>query len=195
MKLPWADVDLDGGYVVTRAEHNKAGRDERLPLHPVAVEQLGPVRGGFTAEVFPWPHHRRPLDEQWYGIQAAAGVRKPYHGFHDFRRSFATYNAEGLGAETLERMMRHQSYATTQRYIRMAEDLSPATAKLFVPDALAGKGKAGGKRRKGDAAVVWRFPGDTAGRTAARSHPGKRRNRRPGWRLLTVGSPGIEPGT
>lgn len=143
LQLGWADVDLEHGFVVTRAETNKAGRDERLPLHPVAVEALRPLRAGFSPVVFPWPHGARQLYDEFADVQRAAGFGKPFYGFHDFRRAFATYNAAGLGADTLQRMMRHVSFETTRRYIRLAEDLSPVKAKLFVPDVLnpaAGRG-------------------------------------------------------
>jgi integrase len=58
------------------------------------------------------------------------------YGFHDLRRGFATVNARSLGAEALQRLMRHKSYTTTQLYVNMANQLNDAVKSLHVPDAL-----------------------------------------------------------
>jgi integrase len=52
------------------------------------------------------------------------------YSFHDLRRSFATLNAENLGSDVLQRLMRHQSYATTQRYINMAKQVNSSVAAI-----------------------------------------------------------------
>ena len=59
------------------------------------------------------------------------------YGFHDVRRAFATENASGVSAVELQALMRHKSFATTQKYINMAKQLQGGTeAKLFVPPVL-----------------------------------------------------------
>ena len=59
------------------------------------------------------------------------------YGFHDIRRAFATTNAPQLSAVELQGLMRHKSYQTTQKYIRMAEMVSSSSAdKLAVPAVL-----------------------------------------------------------
>ena len=85
---------------------------------------------------------------QFWRIQEAAGIRlscdgKHKHtpachvyGFHDCRRAFATVNAETQSADALQRLMRHRSYSTTQRYINMAHQMNGAVEKLFVPPIL-----------------------------------------------------------
>ena len=66
------DVDLDGGFALSRAEDNKGKRDQRIPLHPLAIEHLRRIVN-FSPLVFDWEHGRRaPFDEFW-AIQAAAG--------------------------------------------------------------------------------------------------------------------------
>ena len=45
-------------------------------------------------------------------------------------------NAETLSADTLQRLMRHQSYVTTQKYINMSSRLNSAVETLHVPDVL-----------------------------------------------------------
>ena len=143
--LTWDDVPLDGGHAITRHDTNKGKRDERVPLHPVVVEHLrklvdlGPV-------VFPWPHNRRMLYDQFGRIQDAAGIELPCpekhehteacyrYGFHNLRRAFATMNAPRLTGDALQALMRHKSYATTQRYINMARQLDDSVKVLYVPD-------------------------------------------------------------
>jgi len=82
--------------------------------------------------VFNWPHRRKTLWEHLNKIQTKAGLKKvcrkshvhseqcQFYGFHDFRRGFATENAGNVSASELQTLMRHSSYATTQRYINMA---------------------------------------------------------------------------
>jgi len=142
-----SDLDLDAGVAITRAETNKAKRDELVPLHPVVVEHL---RGlvSYTEDVFPWPHHRRTLDVEFAKVQKSAGVHLPcpedhehtdacyLYSFHDFRRAFATMNAATLSAEALQSLMRHQSYQTTQKYVNMGQHLAGSVDRLHVPAVL-----------------------------------------------------------
>jgi integrase len=62
---------------------------------------------------------------------------EPY-GFHDFRRIFATVNADGLSQDVLQQLMRHRSAATTALYIALSKQrrLSSSTELLSVPDFL-----------------------------------------------------------
>ena len=66
------------------------------------------------------------------------------YGFHDLRRAFAMMNADKLSADALQALMRHKSYATTQKYINMTRQMDAAVAGLHVPEVLKGKA-AGGK--------------------------------------------------
>jgi integrase len=141
------DLDLDTGTAVTRHGDNKGKRDELVPLHPVVVDHLKRIKS-FEPLVFPWYCGRERLWEEFQRIQEAAGIHLPCHekhehtprchiyGFHDLRRAFATENADTLSADALQRLMRHKSYTTTQRYINMADKLKGAVDKLHVPDAL-----------------------------------------------------------
>src|SRR5207248_202981 len=72
-------------------------------------------------------HHDTP--EEFQRIQASAEINLPcreqhehteachFYGFHDFRRAFATMNADNLTADALQALMRHKSYQTTRVYI------------------------------------------------------------------------------
>jgi integrase len=144
LRLLWANVDIEGGSVITRHTTNKGKRDERTPMPPVAIDHLRRIRD-FAPEVFRWPHHRRTLDTEWHTIQTAAGIhlacphdhthRDACHlyGFHDLRRAFATNNYARMTAEELQRRMRHKSFATTRRYIRLAESSAATAEQIHVP--------------------------------------------------------------
>lgn len=144
------DLDLEEGTAITRAEDNKGERDDRVKLHPVVIAHLRKLKG-FTPAVFPWHQTQRGLFEEFTRIQELAGIRLPCseahthsrfcytYGFHDLRRAFASMNADRLTADALQALMRHKSYATTQRYINMARQLDSAVDSLFVPDVLNGQ--------------------------------------------------------
>jgi integrase len=141
------DVDFEAGTVLTRAEDNKGKRDQRIPLHPLAIEHLRQVPG-FSPVLFPWNHARRILFKQFIDIHRTAklkftGPRKHY-GFHDLRRAFATMNADRLTPDALQHLMQHKDYKTTQRYINMARQMNTAVAGLYVPDLSAAKKAIGG---------------------------------------------------
>jgi integrase len=141
------DLDLDAGSAITRAEDNKGKRDELTPLHPVVVDHLSKIVS-FDPKVFTWPKGREALWVEFHRIQKAAGIKLPCriehehtdachaYGFHDFRRAFATVNAETLTADALQKLMRHKSYTTTQRYINLAQQVNKAVENLHVPDVL-----------------------------------------------------------
>lgn len=147
------DVDLEAGFAITRWEDNKGKRDERIKLQPVVVEHLRKL-AGFDPCVFPWNRNARALLTEFARIQEAAGIKLPCNGkhkhtrfcyvysFHDLRRAFATMNADRLTADALQKLMRHKSYQTTQRYIAMARQMDEAVALVFVPDVLKKQGSA-----------------------------------------------------
>jgi integrase len=144
------DIDLEAGTAITRAKDNKGKRDAVLPLHPVVIEHLSSL-GAFSPLMFPWPHSRRKLYDEFHAIQNAAGINLPcdgnhahtaachLYGFHDTRRAFATMNAANMTGDALQKLMRHRSYTTTQRYINLAGQVNAAVPALFVPPKLAGK--------------------------------------------------------
>jgi integrase len=136
MALRWEDVDLERCTALSRAADNKGKRDQKIPLHPLVVEHIAKLKG-FAPHVFNHPYDRRRLYKDFYAIQDAAGVKpeggKAHYGFHDLRRAFATMNADRLTPDALQQLMQHRDYQTTQRYINMARQLTPAVQSLYVP--------------------------------------------------------------
>ena len=138
------DVNLETGLAKSRAEDTKGKRDQLVVLHPVVLEHLRKVPS-FDSVFFPWNNARRMLYEQFARIQEKAGVKaagKDRYGFHDLRRAFATMNAERLTPDALQALMQHKDYKTTQRYIAIARQLTPAVGNLFVPDVTNPSSKA-----------------------------------------------------
>lgn len=144
------DVDLKAGHAITRHDDNKGRRDEMIPLHAVVIEHLRPIISSDPL-IFPWYHSRELVWTQFHRIQEAAGIHLPcpddhehtprcyVYGFHDLRRAFATLNAGSMTADALQKLMRHKSYTTTQRYINLADQLHQAVDNLHVPDVLRPK--------------------------------------------------------
>jgi integrase len=92
----------------------------------------------FHPVIFPWPYNRRRLFVHFNEIQAAGGLvdgeGKAKYGLHDLRRAFATMNADGLSADTLQVRMQHKGYTTTQVYINVARQMKPTAEGLFAPE-------------------------------------------------------------
>ncbi len=86
----------------------------------------------FRDEVFTWDADLKALYAEWHRLQEFAGVASA-HGFHDLRRSFASWNVDRMSGESLQRLMRHKTYATTQLYINLANKLNAAAADVFIP--------------------------------------------------------------
>ena len=140
-------MSLDEEQAITRHSDNKGQRDDLVPLHPVVVDHLRKIID-FGPLVFAWPHHERTLWVDFGRIQDAAGIHLPCHekhehspachryGFHDLRRAFATMNADTMSADALQKLMRHRSYTTTQRYINLAGQVKRSVEKLHVPEVL-----------------------------------------------------------
>lgn len=136
LSLCRGDLNLATGELFSAGEDNKGGRDVKLVLPALAVEHLGRLPS-FAETLFPWPHRQATLWREFHRVQDAAGVkpeRKPYYGFHDLRRAFATLNADRLTPDALQRLMQHRDRQTTQRYINMGRQLRPAAENVFVPD-------------------------------------------------------------
>ncbi|MBM4073527.1 MAG: site-specific integrase [Planctomycetes bacterium] len=153
LALKRADLDLEAGNAITRADDNKGKRDELVKLHVVVVDHLRKL-ASFDPHVFPWNHNKTTLYGQFAEIQEAAKIKLPcqarhehtrfchVYGFHDFRRALATMNADKLTPDALQALMRHKSYSTTQRYIAIARQMDAAVAGLHVPEVLKVKGLA-----------------------------------------------------
>ena len=162
LALRWEDVDLDRGVVWSRGRDNKGKRDMQHDVQG-AVEFLR-LLPRIDPRVFPWNHHARRLHVAFHAIQRAAGIflltcpEKHDHtpachvyGFHDVRRSHATYNYGKVSDRALQQQMGHASFATTQQYIRYAELHQTDAYPAHLPLALqSGEGRTQQRENSGN---------------------------------------------
>jgi integrase len=129
LSIRWSDIDFDAGTIRLRAETTKGKRDEILAVTPRVFEHLLELpkkgEGPFVCQRNRW------LWERASRIAKAAGLAR--FGFHDLRRGFATQNADRFSGPILQRLMRHKSFATTQRYLSLADRLRSKPPDVFVP--------------------------------------------------------------
>ncbi|MCY4648192.1 MAG: site-specific integrase [Gammaproteobacteria bacterium] len=100
-QLPWSDVDLVGGVVRWRAEHEKTGYEHRTPITAEAVAALEEARkrnpGIGNTPVLPAPTDPSVCLSGirayvwWKRAEKLAGLEpKPGRGWHSLRRKFAS---------------------------------------------------------------------------------------------------------
>ena len=100
-QLLWADIDLDGGVVRWRAEHEKTGYEHRTPVTAEAVAALEEARerssGLADAPVLPAPRDPsrcagRTLVRFWWNKAQKLAALEPRRGrgWHSLRRKFAS---------------------------------------------------------------------------------------------------------
>ena len=100
-QLRWSDIDLEGGVVRWRAEHDKSGYEHRTPVTAEALAALEEARkrnpGIGDAPVLPSPWDRSRCvscswtQRWWEKAVALAGLEsKRGRGWHSLRRKFAS---------------------------------------------------------------------------------------------------------
>ncbi|MDE2870500.1 MAG: site-specific integrase [Gemmatimonadota bacterium] len=100
-QLRWSDIDFDGGTIVWRAEHDKAGYGHRTPVTAEALDALkeaqrwNPSSG--DAPILPAPRNPSacmgaPMAQGWWDrAEKLAGLEpEPGRGWHSLRRKFAS---------------------------------------------------------------------------------------------------------
>jgi integrase len=134
LSLRWEHVDFEKGTIFSPAEEQKGRRDEEIPLHNLIVERLETIKGDREL-IFPIKTDCRRLYDEFQKIQDAAEVKSKdgYYAFHDLRRGFATENADSMDLFELQKLMKHRSLGTTQKYAAMAHRLRKPVDNLKVP--------------------------------------------------------------
>ena len=100
-KLRWSDVDIEGGVIRWRAEHEKSGYEHRTPVTADALAVLEEARrenpGIGDAPLLPAPKDpskcvsRSLVHNWWQKAEVLAGLEpKRGRGWHSLRRKFAS---------------------------------------------------------------------------------------------------------
>jgi integrase len=150
LNLRWEDVNFEEDWVVSRAEHNKSKRDHRHSIYAArdVLRSLHEARAPSEPRVFPWNHDRTTLGNEFAKLQKTAGIHLPcsgnhthtakchVYGFHDIRRSHATFNYGRVTDAELQEQMGHASFQTTRQYIKYAKLHQHRPYNAFLPAAL-----------------------------------------------------------
>ena len=100
-QLRWSDIDLEGGVVRWRAEHEKSGYEHRTPVTAEALAALEEARkrNPVTGHTLVLPSPQDPsrcvgscqARGWWQKAEGLAGLEpKPGRGWHSLRRKFAS---------------------------------------------------------------------------------------------------------
>ena len=100
-KLRWSDVDMEGGVIRWRAEHEKTGYEHRTPVTADALAVLEEARrenpGIGDTPLLPRPRDparcvsRSLVRDWWQKAEVLAGLEaKRGRGWHSLRRKFAS---------------------------------------------------------------------------------------------------------
>ena len=105
----------------------KGGKIARLPLHEDILKRAGDYdRSGFW---FPGNGKSGHISSRWIGMQVSMlFTTQGVHGsIHRTRHTYATsLLRQGTDVLTIQRLMRHASLATTQRYLEQLDDSAAA---------------------------------------------------------------------
>lgn len=134
-RLELRDIDLDGDRLWVRGK-------ARAQAHPIPADALPAVRRLVAAAdgrefLIPGPHdkaRRSKIAETFRAWQRKLGDTR-WHP-HTLRHSVATIMLrKGVAAPTVQRFLRHSSFAMTQRYVHLVEaDVHAAAQRLrLVP--------------------------------------------------------------
>lgn len=140
LKLEWARVDLERGYLRLEAKHTKSRRRRVVPLNDVAKEALGELRAFAEAYcagspwVFSHANGRRitTLRKSFMAALEVAGIED--FRIHDLRHTFASWLVmRGVSLYVVRDLLGHSSIEQTERYAHLApEHLGGAVQQLLA---------------------------------------------------------------
>ena len=132
LKLQWADVDYENGFIHIRQP--KGGKDQIIPLNQAARELLE-AHPHTSQYVFPGPdggqcksNFRRSIDR----IRKRAGLPEDFRPCHGLRHHFASMLASSGDVDLyiLQRLLTHKTPAMTQRYAHLRDETLRRAADL-----------------------------------------------------------------
>ena len=155
LKLQWADIDFDRGFILIREP--KGGTSIKIPLNDSA-RQLFQSLPRTSQFVFPGRDGRQRVNanKQVNAIKKAAGLPKDFRPLHGLRHVYASMLASSgqVDMYVLQRLLTHKSPQMTQRYAHLRDDALKRAAGLagkIIASALdeCDKGTKGKKNMNG----------------------------------------------
>jgi len=124
-KLAYKDINLEDGTMVLRDP--KGGKDQWLCLNELAIGVIQDQKNFKNSSidlVFPNQEGRirTEIGDRWVSIKKAVGIPLNFR-CHDLRHQFATLLASSgkVDPYTIQRLMTHKDFKTTQRYAHLYE--------------------------------------------------------------------------
>ncbi len=142
--LRWTDIDLEGGVIRWRAEHEKTGYEHCTPVTAEALAALEEAQrrnpGAGDTPVLPAATDasrcagRSVVRYWWYRAEKLAGLEpKPGRGWHSLRRKFAS----DLMDQPLKVLCELGGWKTAKTVLQCYQRTAP-DSYLFVPVLLTG---------------------------------------------------------
>jgi integrase len=136
-RLKWEDVDFSRSQIrlASRKRRDGSWKTHWLPMTPKLSSALLNHRQAYADQEFVFidPHWDRPYRFRSYLLHELcrkAGVK--FFGFHAIRHLTASLLAKaGVPMITIQQILRHESLATTERYLHSLGDLKRALESIF----------------------------------------------------------------
>lgn len=139
--IKWADLNMESRTINISASNSKNRRVNTIPVSETAAAAIMSQIAGKGKYEYIWINPKtgdryKNINKAFNIIRQAAGL--PTFHIHGLRRAFATAlcnpsvaNPSGTNTAIIQKLLTHQSIATTERYIRVsAQSLHDSTATV-----------------------------------------------------------------
>ena len=132
LKLRWADIDFERGFIKIRDP--KGGMDQTIPLNDAARGVLKSLPRTGADFVFPRKAEgqRANMNHQIKGIKKRAGLPKDFRPLHGLRHHYASMLASSgkVDLYVLQKLLTHKSPIMTQRYAHLRDEALKKASNL-----------------------------------------------------------------
>ncbi len=134
MELCWPDINLEQGWALAKAAHQKTERDEVRTLAPDTTAALSVIRFPERLKVFPFAGHLVTFYHHYDCVLKAAGLPTGRtNKAQRMRRTHATWLAHEAGQTAAQESLGHSSLRLTQRHYLDARYVRPLDAARLLP--------------------------------------------------------------
>jgi integrase len=124
LKLQWADIDFDRGFISIKDP--KGVQDATIPLSESVREILKKITQGESPYIFPGKDGKKRHDIRRGAnrIKKAAGLPTDFRPLHGLRHVYASMLASSGAVDlyTLSKLLTHKNPQTTMRYAHLRDD-------------------------------------------------------------------------